>query len=188
VATTPPVRRATISAVSAFDGHRSYVIDQHMRITVLTRGDETDGRHDLVRGFAGPDMATALHAHSRYDERLFMLEGALTVWAGEEKVVLGPGDFYTIRRNVPHMLQAGPAGADTLNISSPAAFAELIERTATPEHLAGPDTELDLELFMRVTAELGDTVLGPPGTTPGSVRPGGSGDAAAIHAAGPQPT
>jgi quercetin dioxygenase-like cupin family protein len=173
--------------MSDLDDHRSYVLDQHMRITVLTRGGETDGRHDLVRGFAGPGMATALHAHSRYDERLFMIDGELTVWAGAEKVVLGAGDFYTIRRNVPHMLQAGPSGADTLNISSPAAFAELVERTATPERLAGPDTELNLELFMQVTAELGDTVLGPPGTTPGSAQPGPSGGIDVIHATRPSP-
>jgi quercetin dioxygenase-like cupin family protein len=182
-ASTAPARSATVGAVSNFDGHRSYVLDQHMRITVLTRGEETDGRHDLVRGFAGPGMATALHTHTRYEERLFMLDGELTVWAGEEKAVLGPGDFYTIRTNVPHMLQAGPSGADTLNFSSPAAFAELVERTATPEHLAGPDTELDLELFMRVTSELGDIVLGPPGTTPGSVGDGRPGGAGPIHAA-----
>jgi quercetin dioxygenase-like cupin family protein len=163
---------------------RSYVLDRHMRITVLTRGGETDGRHDLVRGFAAPGMTTALHSHSRYEERLFMVGGELTVWAGEEEAVLRPGDLYTIRRNVPHMLQAGPDGADTLNISSPAAFAELVERTATPARLAGPDTELDLELFLRVTAELGDTVLGPPGTRPGSLPPGG---AAAVHAAAPGP-
>ena len=169
--------------MSTDDGKRSYVLDQHMRITVLTSGDETDGRHDLVRGFAAPGMATALHAHTRYEERLFMIAGELTVWAGEEKAVLGPGDHYTIRRNVPHMLQAGPAGADTLNISSPAAFAELVERTATPERLAGPDTDLDLELFMRVTTELGDVVLGPPGTTPGSVGNGQRGAAGPIHGA-----
>src|SRR5690606_12084194 len=146
-----------------------YVLDQHMRITVLTRGAETAGRHDVVRGIAAPGMATALHAHSRYEERLFVIGGQLSIWAGEEEVVLGPGEYYTIPCNVPHMLQAGPDGADTLNISSPAAFAELIERTATPARLAGPGTELDFERFMRVTTELGDTVLGPPGTRPGDV-------------------
>jgi hypothetical protein len=36
----------------------------------------------------------------------------------------------------------------------------------TPVHLATPDTEFDAELFMAVTTELGDVVLGPPGTTP----------------------
>jgi hypothetical protein len=45
---------------------------------------------------------------------------------------------------------------------SPAAFAELIARTATPAHLATPDTEPDADRFMAVTTELGDVVLGPP--------------------------
>jgi hypothetical protein len=47
---------------------------------------------------------------------------------------------------------------------APAGFAELIARAATPAHLAGPDTETDLERFASVSAELGDQILGPPGT------------------------
>ena len=39
-------------------------------------------------------------------------------------------------------------------------------RTGTPVQLATPETELDLELFMAVTTELGDVVLGPPGMLP----------------------
>lgn len=66
------------------------------------------------------------------------------------------------------MIQAGPEGAGALVISSPAGF-ELIERSATPAHLAAPDTELDMDLFMKVTTELGDVVLGPPGTTPADI-------------------
>ena len=48
----------------------------------------------------------------------------------------------------------------------PAGFAELIARAATPAHLAGPETETDLERFAAVSAELGDQILGPPGTRP----------------------
>ena len=70
---------------------------------------------------------------------------------------------------MPHIIQAGPAGARALNITSPAGFAELVERAATPAHLARPDTQLDMELFTKVTAELGDVVLGPPGTLPSDV-------------------
>jgi hypothetical protein len=51
-------------------------------------------------------------------------------------------------------------------VTSPAGFAELITRAATPAHLAGPDTEVDLERFPSVSAELGDQILGPPGTRP----------------------
>jgi hypothetical protein len=42
----------------------------------------------------------------------------------------------------------------------------LIARTGTPIHLATPETELNTELFMAVTTELGDVVLRSPGTTP----------------------
>jgi hypothetical protein len=63
-------------------------------------------------------------------------------------------------------VQAGPAGARVLAVSSPAGFAELIERVCTPAHLAGADTEVDAERFADVSAELGDVLLGPPGMTP----------------------
>jgi hypothetical protein len=53
-----------------------------------------------------------------------------------------------------------------LLITSPAGFAELIARAATPAQLAGPDTEIDLELFTSVSSELGDQILGPPATAP----------------------
>ncbi len=149
---------------------REYVLGHQLRITVLTRGVETGGRHDLVMGVNAPGETTALHLHTRYDERLWVLDGELTIWADDETVTLGPNGFYTIPMNVPHMLAAGPRGARALNISSPAGFAELIERAGTPARLAGPRTEMDPELFMKVTAELGDVVLGPPGTTPDQLR------------------
>jgi mannose-6-phosphate isomerase-like protein (cupin superfamily) len=149
---------------------REYVLGQELRVTVLTRGAETGGRHDLVLGVNGPGETTALHLHTRYDERLWVIDGELIIWAGDDRVTLGPNGFYTIPMNVPHMLAAGPRGARALNISSPAGFAELIERAATPARLAGPRAEVDPELFMEVTTELGDVVLGPPGTTPDQLR------------------
>jgi mannose-6-phosphate isomerase-like protein (cupin superfamily) len=149
---------------------RTYVLDQQVRVTVLTTGAETEGRLDAVMGVNQPGSATALHLHTRYEERFCVVAGELTVWAGSQQVTLGPGDFYTVPRNVPHMIRTGPDGARALVISSPAGFAELIERTATPAHLAGPETDLDLDLFMKVTTELGDVVLGPPGTMPEQVE------------------
>jgi len=150
--------------------HREYQLGQEVHVTILTTGAETNGRHDLVDGVQPARSMTPLHMHTRYEERLWVLEGQLTIWAGDREVTLGAGGFFHIPTNVPHTIQAGPAGARALNITSPAGFAELIERSATPAHLAGPDTQLDMELFTKVTAELGDVVLGPPGTLPSEVR------------------
>jgi mannose-6-phosphate isomerase-like protein (cupin superfamily) len=153
---------------------REFVLGRELRATILTVGAETGGRHDLTLGTTPPGSTTPLHLHTRYDERLWVISGRLTVWAGADRVILRSGDYYAIPMNTPHMIETGPDGARALNITSPAGFAELIARTATPARLAGPETELDADLFMAVTTELGDLVLGPPGTVPAEaeVNPG----------------
>jgi mannose-6-phosphate isomerase-like protein (cupin superfamily) len=145
---------------------RDYVLGQELRVRILTTGADTSARHDVVEAFQFPDTATPLHLHTRYEERLFVLEGACTVWVGSDTVPLGPGDYCAIPLDTPHAIRAGPDGCRSLLISSPAGFAELIARAATPAHLAGPGTQIDLELFASVSAELGDQILGPPGTVP----------------------
>jgi hypothetical protein len=42
----------------------------------------------------------------------------------------------------------------------------MLNRVGRPGFAAGPDTEIDLELFTSVSSELGDQILGPPGTVP----------------------
>jgi mannose-6-phosphate isomerase-like protein (cupin superfamily) len=145
---------------------RRYALGQELRVTLLTTGEETEGRHDLTESAMAGGAATPLHLHTKYEERLWVAEGSLTVWAGEKTVTLGSGDFLAIPVNVPHAIKSGPEGARALNISSPAGFAELIARAGTPFPLFTTGTELDAELFMAVATELGDVVLGPPGATP----------------------
>jgi mannose-6-phosphate isomerase-like protein (cupin superfamily) len=147
-------------------GERELVLGPGLRATILTTGEETGGRHDVTYGVQPPGAATPLHVHSRYDERLWVVSGSLTAWAGPERVVLRPGDFYVIPMGTAHALQAGADGAAALNISSPAGFAELVQRTGTPARLAGAADEFDAEHFFAVSREMGDVVLGPPGTTP----------------------
>jgi len=151
---------------------REFVLDRQARARILTTAAETDGRHDLTDCEQTAGATTPLHLHTRYQERFWVVSGSLTVWAGQDKLTLRPGDYYAVPMNVPHTMQAGPEGARALQISSPASFAELIARAATPAHLATPETELDAELFMAVTTELGDVVLGPPGTTPADLANG----------------
>jgi quercetin dioxygenase-like cupin family protein len=149
---------------------RQYVFGpERLRATILTMGAETDGRLDLTDGVLPPGATVPLHLHTRYEERLFVVTGSLTVWAGPDKLTLRAGDYYHVPLNTPHTFQAGREGARSLNISSPAGFAETITRAGTPAHLASPDTEFDLDLLTAVAAELGDVVLGPPGTTPADV-------------------
>jgi quercetin dioxygenase-like cupin family protein len=139
---------------------------EKVRATILTTGAETDGRHDLIDSVLPAGSITPLHLHTRYEERVYVISCTLTVWIGPEKLTVGSGEYYHIPLHVPHTVQARSEDTHALLISSPAGFAELVARAGTPAHLATPETEPDLELFMAVTTELGDVVLGPPGTTP----------------------
>jgi mannose-6-phosphate isomerase-like protein (cupin superfamily) len=145
---------------------REFVLGQELRATILTTGTETDGRHDMSECRQPAGGRTALHLHTRYDERFWVVAGSMTIWAGPDRVTLRSGDFYAIPMNTPHAIEAGPDGAHALQISSPAAFAELVARAGTPARLANAETELDVELFEQVTTELGDVILGPPGMLP----------------------
>jgi quercetin dioxygenase-like cupin family protein len=149
---------------------REFVLGGELRTRILTTGDETGRRFDLTDNVQPPGARTPVHQHTRYEERYFVLEGSLTAWAGAEERTLHAGDFLTVPMNVAHAVQAGPDGARVLVISSPAGFAELIARSGTPARLATPDTEFDIDRFMTVTTELGDVVIGPPGTTPADLE------------------
>ena len=152
------------------DHQRQFVFGpERARATILATAAETDGRHDLTDGVLPPGAMVPLHRHTRYEERLWVVSGAMTVWAGPDKAALRSGDYYHVPLDTPHTFHAGPEGARALIISSPAGFAEAIARAGTPAHLATPETGCDPGLFMAVAAELGDVVLGPPGTTPADI-------------------
>jgi uncharacterized cupin superfamily protein len=47
---------------------------------VLTPGGDTGGRHDLVEAVQAPGTTTPLHLRTRYDERLWVIEGEVIAW------------------------------------------------------------------------------------------------------------
>lgn len=133
------------------------------RLTIIADHTTTHGQYDLIEGYNPPGTMTPLHRHTRYSEQLYVLEGELTVWAGEKKLVLTPGESFLISPGIPHVvgvLSDQPARA--LVVAAPSSFARLIAATGTAD-----ETEAaDMALFEQISAEIGDEFLGPPGTLP----------------------
>jgi mannose-6-phosphate isomerase-like protein (cupin superfamily) len=148
---------------------REFVLGDELHAVILTTGEESEGRFDLLQAVQPAGAKTPLHLHTRYEERFWVISGSMTVWAGPEKAVLHSGDFYAVPRNTPHAVHAGPEGSRALLISSPAGFAELIARAGVPARLAGDGVGFDDELFAAGAAELGDVDLAWP--RPGRCRP-----------------
>jgi quercetin dioxygenase-like cupin family protein len=139
------------------------------RLSVLADQTNTGGRYDLVEGWFPPGCQTPLHRHTRYAEQIYVLEGEFTVWAGGRKAVLRPGDDLLIPAGTAHAVAASSdVPGRSLVVASPSGFARLITEAGAPDDGGGvpPSAAPDMDVFLRVCAELGDEILGPTGTLP----------------------
>jgi quercetin dioxygenase-like cupin family protein len=136
------------------------------RVSVIAGPADTGGRYDLVEGWLPAGSRVPPHLHRRYSEQIYVLDGELTVWAGGRKAVLRPGDDLAIPAGTGHAVAAtGDGPARALVVASPSGFARLITEAGTPDEGGGvpPSAAPDLAVFLRVSADLGEEVLGPPG-------------------------
>ena len=139
------------------------------RLSVIASPAATEGRYDLVEGWFPAGTQIPPHRHRRYSEQIYVLEGEFTVWAGDQTAVLRPGDTFTVPAGTTHAVAVTGGGpARGLVVASPSGFARLIMGAGTPDTGgAPPNGPPDPALFDRISAEVGDETLGPPGARPG---------------------
>ena len=139
------------------------------RLSVLSGPAATEGRYDLVEGWFPAGTQIPPHRHRRYSEQIYVLEGEFTVWAGKRKAVLRPGNDIFIPPSTAHAWHATGAGPGrALVLTAPSGFSRLVTEVGTPDDGSGvpPSAPTDMDLFHRISAELGDEILGPPGALP----------------------
>ena len=133
------------------------------RLNIVADHTTTGGQYDLIEGYFLPGTQTPPHRHTRYSEQLYVLEGEFTVWAGENKVVLNAGESFLIPAGTPHVVAAlSDQPARGLVVAAPSGFARLIAAVGTVDETEAPD----MVLFDRISTEIGDEILGPPGALP----------------------
>lgn len=88
-----------------------------------------------------------MHTHTREDETLYLLEGAITAYVGGEKIEVEAGSYAALPKDVPHALTVHgeearllitlePAGAEYLFVprddsdADPAKFGLVIHQAA----------------------------------------------------------
>jgi quercetin dioxygenase-like cupin family protein len=147
------------------------VLGNHL--TVLTNQSETNVFYNLIEGRTPKGYQTPPHRHTRYSEQFFVLDGEFTIWAEEQTTVLRGGDSFLIPTGVVHVVAAtGEQDVSRgLVIASPGGFASVIEATGVPVTggAALEPTATEIEEFTRRSAEIGDEILGPPGSLPADI-------------------
>jgi quercetin dioxygenase-like cupin family protein len=110
--------------------------------TIKVPGEATDGRFALIEFLFPRHASPPLHTHPQ-DESYVVLDGRLTIQAGDERFELGPGGTALVPMGVPHTFRVDSEGARVLVLGTPAGLERLVRDgsvPATAATLPPPDT------------------------------------------------
>jgi len=133
--------------------------------TIRLPAEASDGRFALIE-FLFPHLASPpVHSHPQ-DESYVVLEGRLTIVAGNERFELEPGGSAAVPAGVPHTFRVDSDTARVLVLSTPAGIEGFIREggvPATDATLPPPDTlRPSPEELARIFEAHGQVNYGPP--------------------------
>ena len=145
------------------DGERLWFLGTLATVTVP--GEAVGDRFALIEFLFPRGASPPLHTHPQ-DESYIVLEGKLTIQAGERRSVLGPGGVGVVPMGVAHTFRVDSDGARVFVLSTPAGLERMVRDasvpasapTLPPEGTPRPSPE---ELA-RIFEAHGQVNLGPP--------------------------
>ena len=133
--------------------------------TIKLPGEASDGRFALIDFLFPRHASPPLHTHPQ-DETYIVLEGTLTVQAGEQRFVLTPGGAAVVPMGIAHTFRVDSEAARVLVLSTPAGLERMVRDgsvpattpTLPPSHTPRPTPE-QLDGIFRAHGQVN---LGPP--------------------------
>src|SRR3954449_1071177 len=158
-----PGPEALPMAASSEEGERLWFLGTLAIIRVP--GEAVGGRFALIEFLFPHHASPPLHTHPQ-DESYFVLEGQLTVQAGEQRFELERGATAVVPFGVPHTFRVNSDAARVLVISTPAGIERFVREGAVPADtptLPPPDAPRPSnEELQRIFASHGQVNVGPP--------------------------
>ena len=110
-------------------------------------GEESGGDWAVVEWRVRAGYEPPIHIHTREDETLYVLEGAITAFVGDQRIEVEAGSYAALPKDVPHglivrgeevrlLVTLAPAGAEYLfvprdeNDADPARFGLILQGRA----------------------------------------------------------
>jgi quercetin dioxygenase-like cupin family protein len=133
--------------------------------TIKVPGEASDGRFALIDFLFPRHASPPLHTHPQ-DESYIVLEGRLTVQAGEQRFELTPGGAAVVPMGVAHTFRVDSDAARVLVLSTPAGLERMVRDgsvpattpTLPPSHAPRPTPE-QLDGIFRAHGQVN---VGPP--------------------------
>jgi quercetin dioxygenase-like cupin family protein len=124
--------------------------------TIRLTGDASAGRFALIEFLFPRHTSPPLHTHPQ-DESYVVLDGELTVQAGDDRFRLSPGGAAAVPMGVPHTFRVDSESARVLVLSTPAGLERFVRdggvpasaATLPPDDAPRPTPEELEEIFRR---------------------------------------
>jgi mannose-6-phosphate isomerase-like protein (cupin superfamily) len=134
----------------------------------LATGDNTHGTYATWEAIVPPGGGPPPHVHSREEEGFYILEGEITLQAGDKRIVATAGMFVNMPIGLPHsfknesnqpakmLITVAPAGLENM-------FFEFGVPLAEGSITALPPTHEEIEKLLKIAPKYGVEVLLPKG-------------------------
>jgi quercetin dioxygenase-like cupin family protein len=160
----------TLSAYFAFAGeHQKLAWMSGSTLEILVDSAVSDGQVLIMRSDTTRGSGVPVHVHQREDEIFLLLNGALTVWAGDQRRELSDGGVAVLPKGVPHTYLVTSQTATVLEVIAPGGLEQAFREAGWDLRTAPPDGwACTPDAVTAAMAKVGCTILGPP--------PGSAGD------------
>jgi quercetin dioxygenase-like cupin family protein len=130
-------------------------------INILVTAEQTNNSLFIAEFKFLPGSEPPRHVHTVEDEFIFMKEGEVTFFCGDDIIQAKPGDSVFLPKNIPHHFVITSESAKALFVTTPANFGEFFkmismpyEGTEVPE-VQGPPTEEAIGQMVALMASFG---------------------------------
>ncbi len=111
-------------------------------VSIKATSEQTGSAFNLFEVSCGPRYVTPWHIHYAEDVAIYVLEGALSFYCGNEKMSAVAGSYLFQPRGTPHGFRVeGSAPARILYLTIPAGFDRFVIEHQLPAPKSEPETD-----------------------------------------------
>src|SRR6476619_828794 len=146
------------------DGRTIAVVGDVYRF--LATGDDTHGTYATWEAIVPPGGGPPPHVHSREEEGFYILEGEITLQAGDQRIVATAGMFVNMPIGLPHSFKnESSQPAKMLIMVAPAGLEQMFFEVGVPlaegSTTALPPTQEEIKKLLKIAPKYGIEILLP---------------------------
>jgi quercetin dioxygenase-like cupin family protein len=133
----------------------------------LATGEGTNGKYALWEAVVLPGGGPPPHVHSREEEGFYVLEGEITLFIGDKRLIASAGMFANMPVGTPHSFKnEGDKPAKMLISVAPAGLEKMFFEVGVPvppgATSAAPPTQEEIERLLAAAPRYGVEIKLPP--------------------------